>query len=532
MNNKYYVGKRAKSITIGKEQPPISRVILNGDNDASFIVGDDSGQTLETFVPTATEQMAQDILAKVQGFKYQGYTVNNAYIAPEVELGDGITVGGVYGVLASREFSFTPKMTEQLGAPYETEEDHEYHYEGNYAKDIKNKVQLGQLYYGTRISRKNGIEIVKTDGSVEKSRVTLNSDTLAFYNDNGQEALYYDAPSGVFRLTQYANVEDALDGSQAFSRLELTTQQLQLDIDDAKGNISSLQLTASSLQTQITNIDNDVYSLQITANSLSSTINSVSGSVSSVQQSLDSISLGVSNGSESSTMYLYKDGYVVSSANIQITGMVTFSDLSGTGTSTINGANITTGTINAAYVNVSNQFSVGQSNYYGGFTSYGYLGCGYGSADYIPTYGIMMSSSNGSNYVITTSEGSRMQGGGSYMFVTSGGCYASSEIAIRSDRRLKSNISYDLEVYKELLRELKPCKFHIKDEVDQGYHLGFIAQEVEESLNSLALQGDNFEGLIHDENDRYFLRYGEFIAGAIALIQELDNRVKELEGKL
>ena len=42
-----------------------------------------------------------------------------------------------------------------------------------------------------------------------------------------------------------------------------------------------------------------------------------------------------------------RDGVVVSSKSISFSGMVTFSDLSTAGQTTINGSNITTGTIDA-----------------------------------------------------------------------------------------------------------------------------------------------------------------------------------------
>lgn len=59
---------------------------------------------------------------------------------------------------------------------------------------------LGADYYGTRISRRNGLEIIKTDGETQKSRVVLNSDLMAFYNDDGTESLYFDTNAGKFRF--------------------------------------------------------------------------------------------------------------------------------------------------------------------------------------------------------------------------------------------------------------------------------------------------------------------------------------------
>ncbi|MCM1220613.1 MAG: tail fiber domain-containing protein [Lachnospiraceae bacterium] len=600
MNNKWFIGKHTKSVTTGAKRPPISKVILNGDNDTQFIVGDDSGDTLETFVPTATQQMANDIFNRVKGFEYQGYTASGAFIPPQVELGDGVTVGGVYGVLASREFTFTPKLTEAVSAPFQNEEDHEYDYSGSYAKDIANKVQQGKLYYGTRITKQNGLEIVKTDGNIEKSRVILNSDQLVFYNDNGQEAFYFDAPSGVFRLTQYADIEGALDGSSAFSTLEFTAQQLRVELNDAKGNIASLQLTAtqlqsqitdnynqlsstitqtassirteisdtkkgltstieqtaSSLQAQINSTNGNVASLQLTATQLQSQITSANGNISvlqqtatnlssrisstnsyisEVEQSLDSIYLSVSNGSESSTIRLVKDGYYVSSANISFTGMVTFSDLSGQGMSTINGSNITTGTINANYVSVSGQFQVGVQSRWGGLEVYGYVGCGYGNDGTNTTYGAMMSASGGNNYVIATNAGTRMTAGGNAIFCTAHGCYSSQEFATSSDRRVKTDISYDLSKYKELLLKLRPAKFKLVNDPNKLYHTGYIAQDLEQAMQELGMPLEDFAGLAYSYQDgekQYYIRYGEFVSIVTALLQEIDKRLKVVEGKL
>ena len=60
------------------------------------------------------------------------------------------------------------------------------------------------------------------------------------------------------------------------------------------------------------------------------------------------ISLSVKNNGTSSVLTLSYDGTTLSSQNVEITGFVTFSSLSTSGQSTINGGNITTGTIGSA----------------------------------------------------------------------------------------------------------------------------------------------------------------------------------------
>ena len=129
--------------------------------------------------------------------------------------------------------------------------------------------------------------------------------------------------------------------------LQVTAEGLGARLEDAEGNITSLTATANSLTTRITNAEGDVSSLQQTATALQSRITTLDGSVSSLTQTVNSITLSVSNGESSSTIKLMRDGVVVSRKSICFSGMVTFSDLSTAGQTTINGSNITTGTIDA-----------------------------------------------------------------------------------------------------------------------------------------------------------------------------------------
>ena len=64
----------------------------------------------------------------------------------------------------------------------------------------------------------------------------------------------------------------------------------------------------------------------------------------------DGITLTASNGTSSSTIRIRYNGVTVDSVSVSFSGMVTFDDLETEGATTINGANITTGTISADYI--------------------------------------------------------------------------------------------------------------------------------------------------------------------------------------
>lgn len=128
MSDKIYVGNSAKNITTSPSLSPISKVILLVDDGIAFESGNDSGRSIEVKVPWGDQTMADDILARLQGFQYQPYSAQDAIFDPAAELGDGVTVGGVYSGLYSENIKFDSLVTADIEAPNEEEIDHEFPY--------------------------------------------------------------------------------------------------------------------------------------------------------------------------------------------------------------------------------------------------------------------------------------------------------------------------------------------------------------------------------------------------------------------
>ena len=169
---------------------------------------------------------------------------------------------------------------------------------------------------------------------------------------------------------------------------------------------------------------------------------------------------------------------------------------------------------------------------------YGSFSCARGHDGVNFTYGSMMTGS-GSPYFIVTNAGCRMTTDYNEFFVTNGGVYSSEDITIRSDRRLKNSIEYDLEKYEKFFLALRPTRFKYNSGQSGRYHTGFIAQDVEEALKQSGISTQEFAGFVgldileaeHDDftGIRYNLRYGEFISLNTYMIQRLYNRVVSLE---
>ena len=321
-------------------------------------------------------------------------------------------------------------------------------------------------------------------------------------------------------------------------------KDIQNVIKDSEGNFSMLRQTLSEISTIVA--DNK-------------------GNISLVQHWI------VRSGTSASNFELTSRMAKLVAAEVDITGFVTFNDLERKGRTAINGGNITTGTIDADSV------TLGSS--YGGFE------CASGNDGKTTTTGAKMYGSNSDNYFIATGKGVRMTYGeeyavyctsngvtlaGDYDFraatnlycMTSGGAslgtskyhwdtvFADTGEINTSDRRKKNSIDYDMEGYERFFSLLRPTRYRMNNGRSGRFHVGFIAQDVEEALEAAGLTSMDFAGFIkspiherelpNGEEDEsspitdygYALRYQEFAALNTHMIQKMMQRIDELEKRV
>ena len=227
---------------------------------------------------------------------------------------------------------------------------------GNLGKDNFNDTELDSI--GKLITEPVWARIADDEGNIHTLNVTAQNLLSQVSDlDGNLSALQQTAETLSSRIT-------TADGN--ISSLTQTAESLSSKISDAEGNISSLSQTVNGLSSKISTAEGNISSLQQTAGTLSSKVSNVEGSVSTLAQTVNGFSLSVSNGTSSSTIKLMSGSTVISSKSISFSGMVTFSDLSTKGSTTINGSNITTGTINACNINGVNVTgcSIKGSRYY------------------------------------------------------------------------------------------------------------------------------------------------------------------------
>ena len=282
MSEKIFLGSNVGELETGDVPANITRVNLSVDSDHYYTAGDDTGRAIEVTCPWGSQEMANSILSSVSGKTYQPYTATDALLDPAAEIGDAVTVGGYYSVIADISTSFDRASAPTISAPGSDEIDDEYPYE-------------------SRERRETNRQLAQTRSLISKT---------------SEEILL--------------QVENELEGLSASFSVQLDSITSQ--ITGLNGQVSTIQQTVSSITSQITGLD---------------------GQISQIEQYVDSITLSVTNGSDSSTIQLKAGSTTISSANITFNGMVTFNDLSTAGSTVINGANITTGTISADRINLT-----------------------------------------------------------------------------------------------------------------------------------------------------------------------------------
>ena len=218
MNGKVFVGQKALSLTEYEKTAPISGVILWVDDENCYEAGDETGTVIEQDCPYATQQMANNLLATLQGYSYQGLEANGAKVSPIAELGDGITVNGLYTQLAYQNIRFSTGEVMDVAAPGSDETLHEY----------------------------------KTEGETTKQFTHQIAETRSLISKASEEILL--------------QVENELQGLSSSFSVQL--QKIQSQVTGLDGQMSSITQTVSSITSRVDGLEGDFTEVSVTLDGL------------------------------------------------------------------------------------------------------------------------------------------------------------------------------------------------------------------------------------------------------------------------
>lgn len=175
MSDKYYVGGDITSFSDNGKYKPISRVTLLVDDENSLTAGDDTGMEVVASCPHATHPMVNALLQAMKGYQYQAYEAGAANIDPAAELGDGVTVGGIYSPLS--KLSDDGRGYAGISSPGEAEMEDEYPAEGYITQEFNRKIAETRSLI-TKTSEEITLKVEAIDGKYTELKTTLDGVTV------------------------------------------------------------------------------------------------------------------------------------------------------------------------------------------------------------------------------------------------------------------------------------------------------------------------------------------------------------------
>lgn len=215
MSDKYYVGGDITSFSDNGKYKPISRVTLLVDDENSLTAGDDTGMEVIASCPHATQPMVNALLQTMKGYQYQAYEAGAANIDPAAELGDGVTVGGIYSPLS--KLSDDGRGYAGISSPGEAEMEDEYPAEGYITQEFNRKIAETRTTI-TKTSEEIMLKVEGIDGKYTEVKTTLDGLT----------------------------VTDA-SGTTKINGSSIKTDNLYVDAANIKGTLTADQIQASSI---------------------------------------------------------------------------------------------------------------------------------------------------------------------------------------------------------------------------------------------------------------------------------------------
>lgn len=175
MSEKYYVGRDVTSFSDKGKYKPISRVTLLVDDENSLTAGDDTGMEVIASCPHATQPMVNALLQAMKGYQYQAYEAGAANIDPAAELGDGVTVGGIYSPLS--KLSDDGRGYAGISSPGEAEMEDEYSSDGYIMQEFNRKIAETRSTI-TKTSEEIMLKVEGIDGKYTEVKTTLDGLTV------------------------------------------------------------------------------------------------------------------------------------------------------------------------------------------------------------------------------------------------------------------------------------------------------------------------------------------------------------------
>ena len=470
--DKIYLGFKVREFLPGLETKPISKVeILNDNGEIVGEAGDNSGQTLTATNPDGSNEMATSILEAVEGFVYKPFSANDAIIDPSAELGDGISVAGMYSTLIQSNIDFSGGMvTANISAPINDEIEDEY----PYISPIERQIQRNYA---------------ATKSIISKTTEEILLEVEALDEDLGEK----------------------------YTKLNQTVESFTFEDEDGTVKIDGGVVDASGLKVDAANVTGT-----LTIGQLPSSVAETSDIPSKVSQ--------LTNDSG----YQTKSGVTTIVNGTVTTDYINALDITATNISGgfIAGDNMQLDGELDVYEAITPFRHGGKVGFYAGFDGTDIIpGVAIKSGS---PYNVCMATRSGAA-ISANGGTSKISVYGTTASIAANTLLYNGTAIHTSDKNVKHDINYDLTKYEAMYDSLKPCSFKMNYGTSGRDHTGFIAQDFKTAIKTSGLTTQecaayvDIEEADSEEFGKCGIRYTEVVSLNTWQTQKLKARVKDLE---
>lgn len=492
MSDKLFIGQNAGAISVPPKFDAITKVIIDLDGTNIIEAGTDGGRVFEVSCPYGTQQMANNLLAAMSGYQYQPVTAEEVLTDPALELGDAMTIGGAYSIIAQRNVDFDALMAMELAAPGQEEIESEYPYVSQQQSETDRKI--AQTYSEiSKTAKEIGLRVQGVENQYAELKVTVDGVTVT-----------------------------GPDGSTMINGGKVTTDELEVNAANIKGQLTASQINTDGLTVNAANITGSLTVGQLPSN------------------------VATDSDIPTRTSDLYNDsGYQTRTGVVNIIDGTVTADY-------VEALEVAASTLKGRYIYIltSSNSTAGEFTVTGADSASFAIDLSSNGALRLQASRGTLHLEGGSGAIIDVNAnvdvGADLRpSNDNYLYLGTAALrwrevYAATGTIQTSDRNFKTDIDYDMSRYGAFFDALRPASCKYIDGTSGRRHIVMVSQDVEQELIDSGLTSMDFAGFVkspmtdEDGNEidgqyRYFLRYDEFIGLLIWQVQELKKRVAQLE---
>lgn len=231
-----------------------------------------------------TQEMAEDIYNRINGYVYYPYNASGAELDPAAQLGDSVSVNGVDSELYVINTQYSSLCSAEISAPADQEIDHEYPYVQKNEREVNRKfanTAASLIVLSDEITSKidsdeasslidQKVDSIRVEVNDKASRSELNqlSDKITSKIDSGQASSLFEQKLGEITLSASSSGGSVTFKISGDDGVEIDSATTQVRGELTAATISANNITAGTINADSVTVSGHLSAATISASNL------------------------------------------------------------------------------------------------------------------------------------------------------------------------------------------------------------------------------------------------------------------------